>query len=1442
MTDINQLFVTLTENQLDYHLPIFARLSEEFNPYDAPDYALSAFTGAYMKKSPRIARALTLRLSDIDEPLDEKAKSSTERVRRYYKRHPEKVRKYLRDTVKERSQRNKDRQKAIKKHGKAKMKNHDVHHPNGPGNGWRLAKKDHGRDKKDGTPPETSTKKKSSPTPKKTTSPSRKPTPKKRVVRKKRATPKFHKMLKKIQQFVTYTSDKLQLLTPPKVKVIQPTDNMTSLGHFEPDTQIINIVIKGRLLADILRTVAHELVHAKQYELGQITNPAIDGATGSPIENQANAVAGILMRNYGKNNKDIYISENTIVCRYCGWKWEVEKDDKYPTYCHKCWNDTHAYITEGGAHGHLAHPFEDTDLSFDDFDEMLSRALVGDMQKEGPVVEKMDGQNIAFTIRDGKVVFARNKGHLKNRAEKALSSEELAQMFAGRGSVSDAFTLAAQDIEAAMATLSPEEIEEVFGDGRRVMSTEIIYPDTQNVIPYDKTVLVFHGTLEHDDDGEKVGVQNTQAGKIVSDAVTNANAQKQRTFGISGPRTVAISDAVTEELQTVYTKLAERMERLRDTYGLKSNATLRDYLEEWWEEQLTQIESQQGFKFTNSERQGLIARWVDNDKKFGVKNLSDDKKQWFRTFEKEELKPLLKQSTRPFEQVFLTAGVYSLKRVVEFLSANNPAMTEQLKREFAETVQAVRDTGGADRLQKLEYELARLKELGVDKVVPTEGLIFTYNGKPYKLTGAFAPVNQIMGTLKYDRSPKPVEEPSTEPSQKKDIKSVASDLEFKPTTKQAIQYTQGEDIGDASELANMQPMSFAKNTVSGLKVVTVTADGKETENVAEVGDIIMTGPSGEQYVVKAAKFDKLYTDGPNGTKIPEQSPRQVAAYTGTEEITFTAPWGQDMILKPGDYLVKDGDGYYRVAKQEYEQTYNPPGVAKSSDTSDEPKTSGRTIAIYPGRFQPYHAGHQVAYDALVQQFGKENVFIASSDKQDSIKSPFSFKEKQEIISRMFDIPSEQIVQVKNPYSPREIVDNFPENTTVIFAVGEKDAQRLGGKYFQPYNPDEPTLGYKNAGYVWVAPPPNLEINGVQISGTQLRAVMGDPEITERAKKEIFTKVYGKFDQDIFAKIVKTTEKAEEARKLTDQHGKAGSKKGKKPDAKALERAKSVLRQKVRNPDTERDILVATALKYPEDSKVRKAAEKLVQQAMQKTEQVLTENKKIDNLEVYVNVREPSEEELEYEIDEYFENEKTLEAFPDLADSSYELKDMIKTAPAEVLDIDELKALENSDVGAILEGQNKTKLLKQMISNKKDVMGLLKDIKAKKTISMPVVIKHVSGYYLLGGNTRLSVLASLGMTMPVKVLRRSKPIDSPITVYPQKDKSKVTKKKGDAKGVFDSLMKMRITNPETGNEIKIDTAMDYPKEHPAHKAARAVIRQRMRGLSNRAGIPKDSGPK
>lgn len=79
-------------------------------------------------------------------------------------------------------------------------------------------------------------------------------------------------------------------------------------------------------------------------------------------------------------------------------------------------------------------------------------------------------------------------------------------------------------------------------------------------------------------------------------------------------------------------------------------------------------------------------------------------------------------------------------------------------------------------------------------------------------------------------------------------------------------------------------------------------------------------------MVKPEKFAKFFQGQIGSPVVPDQTPRMVAQYTGKETVQFTAPWGSQMVLKPGDYLVKDGDaGYYRITRAEYEQTYNPPG-------------------------------------------------------------------------------------------------------------------------------------------------------------------------------------------------------------------------------------------------------------------------------------------------------------------------------------------------------------------------------------------------------------------------------------------------------------------------------------------------------------------------------------
>ena len=154
---------------------------------------------------------------------------------------------------------------------------------------------------------------------------------------------------------------------------------------------------------------------------------------------------------------------------------------------------------------------------------------------------------------------------------------------------------------------------------------------------------------------------------------------------------------------------------------------------------------------------------------------------------------------------------------------------------------------------------------------------------------------------------------------KESLEQILPTLNFQQTTKKALKYQPFQ--GNQEQ---MPPMSYMVAREQQ-PVITVTSDGKETQNIAEPNDVIISGPSKEKYAIKGAKLPKLYQGKLGDIITPEQSPRVVAQVDNLQQpITFKAPWGEDMILKPGDYLVKDGDqGYYRIAKKEYEETYNP---------------------------------------------------------------------------------------------------------------------------------------------------------------------------------------------------------------------------------------------------------------------------------------------------------------------------------------------------------------------------------------------------------------------------------------------------------------------------------------------------------------------------------------
>ena len=101
---------------------------------------------------------------------------------------------------------------------------------------------------------------------------------------------------------------------------IESTDGQATFGRFVDGEMIIQLAMANRHPVDILRTLAHELVHYKQKTLGKIKHDS--GETGSPEENQANTIAGIIMRHFNKeypdavNMQPIDLNESQVTVNY----------------------------------------------------------------------------------------------------------------------------------------------------------------------------------------------------------------------------------------------------------------------------------------------------------------------------------------------------------------------------------------------------------------------------------------------------------------------------------------------------------------------------------------------------------------------------------------------------------------------------------------------------------------------------------------------------------------------------------------------------------------------------------------------------------------------------------------------------------------------------------------------------------------------------------------------------------------------------------------------------------------------------------------------------------------------------------------------------------------------------------------------------------------------
>jgi hypothetical protein len=109
-----------------------------------------------------------------------------------------------------------------------------------------------------------------------------------------------------LRDFVAWCVDQLDIQEAlPKIRFQDAKEgpDQHRTGYYDDAQDTMWIYTGNRNLIDIMRTVAHELAHRKQHEDNMVHGN--QAYPGSPIEQQADAVAGYLMKLYGKANPEI---------------------------------------------------------------------------------------------------------------------------------------------------------------------------------------------------------------------------------------------------------------------------------------------------------------------------------------------------------------------------------------------------------------------------------------------------------------------------------------------------------------------------------------------------------------------------------------------------------------------------------------------------------------------------------------------------------------------------------------------------------------------------------------------------------------------------------------------------------------------------------------------------------------------------------------------------------------------------------------------------------------------------------------------------------------------------------------------------------------------------------------------------------------------------------
>lgn len=395
-------------------------------------------------------------------------------------------------------------------------------------------------------------------------------------------------------------------------------------------------------------------------------------------------------------------------------------------------------LNEGGMSGHLAHPIDFSFFTALDLKQLVKDIFSGKIED---VTEKIDGTNIQATMnKSGEVVFIRNLGDLNSELG-GMTVDDMAKKWASNPSVADTFVKAGKTIKKVFGKIG-QDFFNPDDQTRLIVNCECVNAGVTNIMPYASARVSFHDIWVYKfASGVWSNVDITKKGL---DVIEKACA------GIDNAKlTPKVIIDMTENTNDLIEKYCDMIDEL---FGRDDKLSIDGWKRVRFDEMVA--EKYPWIAKDKTAMTALFNRWFNGDKSTNLKDLKkiyNDEVESLSDLEKGLYKEIVSEIIDPLDQIFLKLGNDVIRLCGGLLNGSqNDKVLQKLQDDMRKVVKDVKSEGSSTAQAKLVKQLKRLERLGGDQSVNScEGIVFRYKGRLMKLTGSFAPVNQILGAIKF---------------------------------------------------------------------------------------------------------------------------------------------------------------------------------------------------------------------------------------------------------------------------------------------------------------------------------------------------------------------------------------------------------------------------------------------------------------------------------------------------------------------------------------------------------------------------------------------------------------------------------------------------------------------------------------------------------------------